>query len=306
MNRILVVEDESLTQDMLRRFFEIVGYEVIRAVNGTEAVKQAQEGNPHLIILDINLPDFDGYEVCRRLRGDDKTRRIPIIFLTTKDDRRDKLAGLELGADDFLTKPFDIEELRLRVHNIIQRMGGTLLVDPRTSLPSSGATTKRLPRLLEHDNSVFLDVEIEHIDVFSGRYGPVAANQAIRSSAKIIGDLLHEIDPVHSFIGHPSDHRFLIGLPDDAGVSRVEKELPERFKAMSSKFYDKSELEREKMVLNGKESPLMGLSLKRITPQAVKSELGTVEVKPGPEAKPAGEVKKEPEVKADPKLPEKP
>src|SRR5512140_2918061 len=137
MNKILVVEDESLTQDMLRRFFEIVGYEVLKATNGVDAVKQAVDGQPNLIILDINLPDINGYEVCRRLRAEDRTRRIPIIFLTEKDDRRDKLTGLELGADDFLTKPFDIEELRLRVHNIIQRMGGTALVDARTSLPST-------------------------------------------------------------------------------------------------------------------------------------------------------------------------
>jgi DNA-binding response OmpR family regulator len=285
MNRILVVEDESLTQDMLRRFFEIVGYEVIRATTGSEAVKQAQEGNPHLIILDINLPDIDGYEVCRRLRADDKTKRIPIIFLTTKDDRRDKLAGLELGADDFLTKPFDIEELRLRVHNIIQRMGGTLLVDPRTSLPSSGATTKRLPKLLEQTDSIFLDAEIQHIEMFAGRYGPVAANQAIRSTAKIIGDLLHEIDPLRTFIGHPTDHRFLIGLPDDAGVGRVEKELPERFKTLTSKFYDKADLANEKMTLKDKETPLMTLSLKRVDREAIKKELGVDVVLNPPETK---------------------
>ena len=273
MNKILVVEDESLTQDMLRRFFEIVGYEVIKAVNGTEAVKQAIDGQPQLIILDINLPDIDGYEVCRRLRAEERTRRIPIIFLTTKDDRRDKLTGLELGADDFLTKPFDIEELRLRVHNIIQRMGGTLLVDPRTSLPSTTAIQERLPKLLEDKDSIFIEVEIEHIDVFSGRYGPVAANQTIRSTAKIIGDLLHEVDPLHSFIGHPTDHRFLLGLPS-AGAARVEKELPERFARLSSKFYDKADQERGKMVLAGKESPLMSLKIKRVPREGIKEELG--------------------------------
>jgi DNA-binding response OmpR family regulator len=273
MNKILVVEDESLTQDMLRRFFEIVGYEVIRAVNGVEAVKQAIDGQPHLIILDINLPDIDGYEVCRRLRAEDRTRRIPIIFLTEKDDRRDRIAGLELGADDFLTKPFDIEELRLRVHNIIQRMGGTALVDARTSLPSTTAIQERLPKLLEEKDSIFLDVEIEHIDVFSGRYGPVAANQAIRSTAKMIGDLLHEVDPLHSFIGHPADHRFLLGLPS-AGAARVEKELPQRFERLSDKFYDKADRDRGKMVLAGKETPLMTLHLKRVPRGDIKVDIG--------------------------------
>jgi DNA-binding response OmpR family regulator len=283
MNKILVVEDETLTQDMLRRFFEIVGYEVVRAVTGAEATRRAIDDQPSIIILDINLPDIDGYEVCRRLRAEAKTRHIPIIFLTTKDDRRDKLAGLELGADDFLTKPFDIEELRLRVHNIIQRTGGTALVDARTSLPSTSAIQERLPKLLEAAGSVFLDAEIEGLDTFAKRYGPVAANQAIRSTAKIIGDLLHEIDPLRSFIGHPADHRFLIGITRQ-GVKRVQTDLPERFKKLSAKFYDKAELERGMLLIDGKETPLMAIKLKRIARAAIKKELGA-QVKTQPPGK---------------------
>jgi hypothetical protein len=159
------------------------------------------------------------------------------------------------------------------VHNIIQRMGGTPLVDARTSLPSTTAIQERLPKLLEQPDSVFLDVEIEYIDSFSRRYGPVAANQAIRSTAKIIGDLLHEVDPVRSFIGHPADHRFLIGLPR-TGADRVEKELPDRFKKLSGKFYDKADLERGLLVLGGKELPLMSLKLKRVPRESIKTQIG--------------------------------
>lgn len=272
MNRLLVVEDETITSDMLRRYFEIVGYEVIKAVNGAEAVSKALHEQPGIIILDINLPDIDGYEVCRRLRSEPKTKHIPIIFLTQKDDRRDRIAGLELGADDFVTKPFDVEELRLRVHNIMQRMGGAALVDPRTSLPSTSLIQERLPKLLADSNSVFIDVTLEQVDAFSRVYGPVAANQAIRSTAKIIGDLLHEIDPTHSFIGHPSDHRFLIGISHKA-IERVEQELPKRFLKLAAKFYNKADIKQNGMTIGNKTVPLMSVRLKRISGSAIEKIL---------------------------------
>lgn len=261
MNRLLVVDDEPLTADMLRRFFEIVGYEVVGASSGSDAISKARELDPKVIILDINLPDMDGYEVCRRLRAEDATKIIPIVFLTTKDKRTDRLAGLELGADDFLTKPFDIEELRLRVHNIIQRMGGTPLVDPRTSLPSKAMLQERLPALLDNPESAFLDIEIEHIEAFTKSYGPVASNQAIRTTAKLIGDMLHEIDPKNSFIGHPSDHHFLIGMPENT-IARLREELPERFKKLREKLYNKSDLLRGNLQINEEVFPLMSLALR--------------------------------------------
>lgn len=293
MNKLLVVEDETITSDMLRRYFEIVGYEVLNAVTGAEAVKKAIEHQPEVIILDINLPDINGYEVCKKLRSEQTTKHIPIIFLTRKDDRRDRLAGLELGADDFLTKPFDIEELRLRVHNIIGRMGGAALVDARTSLPSTTLIQERLPNLLHDPDSVFLDVEIEHLGDFGEGYGPVAANQVIRSTAKIVGDLLHEVDPTHSFLGHLNDSHFLLGIRNQV-AERVEKELPTRFQNLRAKFYTETEVERGSLIVKGQPRPLTGLKITHIDGQAIQALLGvTLETKteskppPKPQAGPA-------------------
>ncbi|MBN1426774.1 MAG: response regulator [Anaerolineae bacterium] len=292
MNKLLVVEDESITSDMLRRYFEIVGYEVLDAATGRDAVTQAVEHQPKLIILDINLPDIDGYEVCKRLRSAQSTRHIPIIFLTRKDDRRDRLIGLELGADDFLTKPFDIEELRLRVHNIVGRMGGAALVDARTSLPSTALIQERLPKLLDDPYSVFMDIEIEHLDAFGEGYGPVATNQVIRSTAKIIGDLLHEVDPTDSFLGHPNDSHFLLGIRKQA-TERVEKELPVRFRDLRTKFYTETELDRGSLTVKGQPRPLMGLKLAHIDGNAIQALLGVqIKTKEKPQAAP--NVKKKP------------
>jgi DNA-binding response OmpR family regulator len=294
MNKLLVVEDETITSDMLRRYFEIVGYEVLNAITGVDAVKQAIEHQPKVIILDINLPDINGYEVCKKLRAEQTTKHIPIIFLTRKDDRRDRLAGLELGADDFLTKPFDIEELRLRVHNIIGRMGGTALVDARTSLPSTTLIQERLPNLLNDPDSVFMDIEIEHLDDFGQGYGPVAANQTIRSTAKIVGDLLHEVDPTHSFLGHPNDSHFLLGIRKQA-AERVEKDLPARFQNLKTKFYTETEIERGSLMVKGQPRSLMSLKITHIDGKAMQALLGvTIETKTESEPPPKPQAKTKP------------
>ena len=119
--RILVVEDDFDISNMLRIYFTSQGYDVAIAGRGGEALDRCRQQLPNVIVLDIMLPDIDGYEVCTRLRTNLRTSHIPIIFLTQKDERSDRIAGLELGADDYITKPFDIEELRLRVQGAIRR-----------------------------------------------------------------------------------------------------------------------------------------------------------------------------------------
>ncbi len=270
MNKLLVVEDEEFTSDLLRRYFEIVGYEVVRALNGKDAVDLAAALQPDVIILDIMLPDMDGYEICRKLRLDERTNRIPILFLTQKHERRDRLDGLSLGADDYITKPFDIEELRLRVHNILTRLGATPLVDARTSLPNMEQIKLRLPLLLEDPQTIFMDVQIVGLDDFGTRYGPVARNQVVRSVAKLIGDVLHEIDPKGSFIGHPRDDHFLIGF-NRQHAARMAEELTGRFGRQVSKFYDYEDQNRGGMKLGDKLVPFMSFKLLRIKTEALRA-----------------------------------
>jgi len=135
-HRLLIVEDDFDIAKMLQIYFNSLGYEIFLAPRGSEALGKTRQNMPHLIILDIMLPDIDGYEVCRCLRTQPRTSRIPIIFLTHKDERSDKIQGLELGADDYVTKPFDIEELRLRVKNAIARSERENLTEPCTNLPT--------------------------------------------------------------------------------------------------------------------------------------------------------------------------
>ena len=114
-SKILIVEDDLDVAEMLNAYFRVQGYEVFTVNWGEDGVRAAQTVLPDLLILDIRLPDIDGYEVARRVRTDRHTSQIPIIFLTEKRERIDRLQGFEVGADDYITKPFDVQELRLRV-----------------------------------------------------------------------------------------------------------------------------------------------------------------------------------------------
>src|SRR5690625_3492799 len=116
--RILVVDDEKPIADILKFNLEKEGYDVIVAHDGDDAIELAQKENPDLILLDIMLPGKDGNEVCREIR---KTKTMPIIMLTAKDDEIDKVLGLELGADDYVTKPFSNRELIARVKANLRR-----------------------------------------------------------------------------------------------------------------------------------------------------------------------------------------
>ena len=120
-NKALIVEDDINIADLLRLYLEKDGFEVLRAVDGGEGVRLAREQEPDLILLDIMLPVMDGWAVCREVR---KTSQVPIIMLTAKSETSDKINGLDMGADDDVTKPFEIGELLSRIHAVMRRSGG--------------------------------------------------------------------------------------------------------------------------------------------------------------------------------------
>jgi DNA-binding response OmpR family regulator len=121
--RLLIVEDDADTSEMLDTFFQAEGYDTCVVAWGEEAVRTCQQDPPDAVILDVRLPDIDGFKVCRRLRDSFLTAHIPIVFLTEKNRLVDKIAGLEVGGIDYITKPFDVRELKLRVRNALRRPG---------------------------------------------------------------------------------------------------------------------------------------------------------------------------------------
>lgn len=119
--RVLVVDDDAKTVELVKLYLNRDGYKVLTAYDGVEALRLARESHPDLIVLDLMLPGIDGLQICRTLRGESD---VPIIMLTAKTTDQDKLTGLELGADDYVTKPFSPKELAARVRAVLRRLPG--------------------------------------------------------------------------------------------------------------------------------------------------------------------------------------
>jgi len=263
--RILVVEDDFDISNLLRIYFDSQGYEVAIAPNGNEALELCRRNMPSVIVLDIQLPDIDGYEVCRRLRGNMRTSHIPILFLTQRDERSDKIAGLELGADDYITKPFDIEELKLRVQNAIKRAQWENLTSPTTGLPSGKLIEEQLRLLMRRQEWAVLYVGINHIAGFNEAYGFVAGDDVYRFAAMVLSDGVDERGTVDDFIGHAGTDDFII-ITDIEHSEPIKEYIEERFNNEVGTFY--SFRDRERGYINLKDgmggetqSPLMTLAI---------------------------------------------
>src|SRR5659263_13388 len=120
-SKILIVDDEIDTLLPLQKSLEVEDYLIVGASNGPEALIKAKTEIPDLIILDLMMPEMDGYEVCEKLKKDPLTKNIPVIILTAKDAVRDKVKGLDIGADDYVTKPFNLKELKARIKSALRR-----------------------------------------------------------------------------------------------------------------------------------------------------------------------------------------
>lgn len=207
---LLVVEDDPDVAEMLFAYFRIQGYEVFTVDWGEDALQACQDYKPDLVILDIRLPDIDGYEVARRLRANRNTRDVPIIFLTDRRAREDRLLGLSLGADDYVTKPFDVQELRLRVRNAIHRAHQGGLLNPVTGLPEGQVVEEKLANLVNQEDWSLLVVHIQHMDQFREQYGFVASDDTLRAISLMVSNSVRDLGDPDDFIGHLSQYRLLI------------------------------------------------------------------------------------------------
>ncbi len=211
--RILIVEDDLDVAEMLNAYFRVQGYEVQTVNWGEDGVRACLSFHPDLVILDIRLPDIDGFEVARRLREDRRTRNVPIIFLTEKRERTDRIQGLSLGADDYITKPFDVQELRLRVRNALKRMSQGSLNNPVSGLPEGALVDERLKEVINNASWSVLLISLENLNLFREAYGFVAADDVLRAVSLMLTNALREVGTPDDFLGHLSPTDFIIVTP---------------------------------------------------------------------------------------------
>jgi PleD family two-component response regulator len=264
--RILVVEDDGDIANMLKIYFSGLHYEVQIAPRGNDALVMTRKQLPHLIILDIMLPDMNGYDVCRELRMTTRTSHIPIIFLTQKDDRSDKMFGLELGADDYITKPFDIEELKLRVKNAINASMRTMNLNPVSGLPTGRLIEDHLRELMRTDQTwAYIDLKINHFDAFNEVYGFLSGDEVLRFMALLLGDVVDQMGTGHDYVGHPGRDNFMLVTHTPDYRQLVDK-LVERFNDEVRQHYSFIDRERGYILAPASEGgerqePLMTLAV---------------------------------------------
>lgn len=262
--RLMVVEDDIDIGNMLKIYFSGLEYDVEVATRGSDALEKTKKVLPHLIVLDIMLPDIDGYEVCRKLRTNTRTSHIPVIFLTQKDERSDKLQGLELGADDYITKPFDIEELKLRVQGAIRRSERESLTDPRSGLPAGRLIEEQLRKIIREQDWALVDIRINHFDPFRDVYGFVASDDVLRFMAMMLSEIVDDLGTLTDFIGHAGGDNFII-ITTEKAASSLGKVLKDRFAEEVQTHYNFIDREQGYIVIetpNGPENmPFMTLAI---------------------------------------------
>lgn len=235
-SKILIVEDDLDVAEMLNAYFRVQGYEVFTVNWGEDGVRAAQTVLPDLVILDIRLPDIDGYEVARRIRSDRRTHEIPIIFLTEKRERIDRLQGFEVGADDYITKPFDVQELRLRVRNALKRMTQGSLTNPVSGLPEGPLVEERLSEVIHKSGWALLHISIDHLDTFREAYGFVASDDVMRAISLMIHNTMKETGSTEDFLGHLSPTDFAV-VVSPASLEPFQERIRSRLEQSLDYFY---------------------------------------------------------------------
>lgn len=240
---LLIVEDDLDIAEMLNAYFRVQGYEVLTVNWGEDGVRSCLAQAPDLIILDIRLPDIDGFEVARRLRQNRKTKDIPILFLTEMRERRDRLKGLELKADDYITKPFDIQELRLRVRNVLHRSRQGTLTNPVTGLPEGSLVDEALQAFVASPDAVAMAVSLKNINRFREVYGFVASDDMLRAVSLMVRETVRELGAPDDFIGHLSLTDFVI-LTRQAQAGELQDRLQKRLEQSFDYFYSDQDREQ--------------------------------------------------------------
>ncbi|MEQ8675852.1 MAG: response regulator [Aggregatilineales bacterium] len=248
-NRLLLIEDDYDVAEMLVMYFQSNNYEVYHADTGLAGIDMARSRFPNLILLDVMLPEMDGYDVCVKLRSMSLTKYIPILFLTQKDERASKVRGLELGADDYITKPFDIDELRLRVQGSINRATRENLHESRTGLPTGPMVDDEVNRRLgSTDPYTILNYTINGFEAYHEVYGFLAANEAIRHAATTIQRTVSQLGTPDDFVGISTDD-FIVLTHADA-VDDLDETIKKTFAEEVKAFYTFVDVDQGGVILN--------------------------------------------------------
>ena len=239
--KILIADDEEAVQKVLARALGSEPYELLSAFNGNDALDVATTQNPDIILLDVNMPEKNGWDVLRELRRNIQTCMTPVIMLTGCGVVSDKVGGLEMGADDYVTKPFTIEELKARIVSALRRHRLALSAHPLTRLPGSPMIEEEVNhRIRAGIPFAFLYIDINHFKSYNDAYGYARGDRVILETADILLGSFHADGGGDGFVGHIGGDDFVaITGPEQAPY--VAERIVSQFDQRAPSFYNSAD-----------------------------------------------------------------
>lgn len=236
--KILVVDDDPLMRRIVTQSLERAAYELMEAESGVSGIQCAIEQHPDLILLDVMMPEMDGFEVIRRLRMHPMTQGVPIILLTALGEMSEKVYGMQLGADDYMTKPFDPRELRARVQAHLKRSEQYLQSSPLTNLPGNHAIQQIISaRLDAREPIAVIYFDLSNFKSYNDRYGWLAGDEIIKQLGEIIVNAVIHAGDKDIFIGHVGGDDFVVVTRPEF-AERIGRDTVRQFDEMVPSFYD--------------------------------------------------------------------
>lgn len=234
---VLVVDDEDAVRDFVRVTLDLAGFETEVASSGRQALEMSFQHPPDLIVLDVMMTDMSGYEVAEELRRNSSTAGTTIIMVTAKSMTADVIEGLRAGADDYVKKPFDPEELITRAHAALTRTRSMRDRNPLTALPGNAAILTELTSATSSgENFSLLYIDIDNFKAFNDHYGFLRGDQALLMTAGIISDHAKPF-----FVGHIGGDDFAVIASESEGEALAEK-IIDKFDSQAWRLYDPADL----------------------------------------------------------------
>lgn len=264
--KILVADDEPALQRLVTRTLDTERYEVLKAADGSEALALAILEAPDLVILDIEMPKRDGWEVLKELRVNLHTRMIPVIMLTGKGEVADEVCGLEAGADDYIAKPFVPEDLSARVGSLLRRNRMAVAASPLTGLPGSPTIEREVNRRIQENRAfAFMYADIDHFKPYNDTFGFACGDLVIKETADILMKSLEAEGTGGDFVGHIGGDDFVL-IAEPARAPHIAQWIVTTFDRKTSGFYSVADFQRgyiESEDRQGKRQrfPLLSLSI---------------------------------------------
>ena len=236
--RILVIDDDPDILDFVRRSLEAEGFDARTAADGKSGLAAATSAPPDLVLLDLSLPDADGYGVLRALQAGAATAHVPVVLLTVASTVEDLVRGLDAGADDYVTKPFAIEELVARVGSVLRRSKSLRELSPLTGLPGNFRIAEVLQsRVASAVPLAVIHADLDNFKAFNDHYGFMRGDNVIKFTANTLVEAAVQIGDPSAFVGHVGGDDFIMAI-DPEFAERFCKEVIQRFDDGILDFYD--------------------------------------------------------------------